>query len=87
MRIKFDLVKKTYNTSNSVHSCKNSTKECSLPFSFFSWEKTVLELPLTGNDSQWNEDYVVVSRCEPRTSLYLVCIISVPILILIFAFH
>ncbi|XP_044006148.1 uncharacterized protein LOC122851157 [Aphidius gifuensis] len=87
IRIKFDLVKKTYNTSNSVHSCQNSTNECSLPFNFFSWEKTVLELPLTGNDSQWNEDYVVVSRCEPRTSLYLICIISVPILILIFAFH
>lgn len=87
VRIQFDLLKTVYNTSNPVHACTNSTKECSLPFNFFSWERTILELPLTGNDSQWNEEYVVISYCEPRTTIYLICIITVPLLILFFAFH
>ncbi|CAL7950074.1 unnamed protein product [Xylocopa violacea] len=87
LRVRFDLLKTVYNISNPVHACKNSTAECSLPFRIFSNERTVLELPLNGNDSQWNEEYVVVSTCEPRTAVYLLCIISVPLLILIFAFH
>ncbi|XP_076762492.1 uncharacterized protein LOC143430275 [Xylocopa sonorina] len=87
LRVRFDLLKTVYNISNPVHACKNSTTECSLPFRIFSNERTVLELPLNGNDSQWNEEYVVVSTCEPRTAIYLLCIISVPLLILIFAFH
>ncbi|XP_076226240.1 uncharacterized protein LOC143174823 isoform X1 [Nomia melanderi] len=87
VRVNFDLLKTVYNISNPVHECKNSTSECSLPFKMFSNERTVLELPLSGNDSQWNEEYVVVSTCEPRTSIYLFCIILVPLLILVFAFH
>ena len=87
LRVRFDLLKTVYNISNPVHACQNSTSECSLPFRIFSNERTVLELPLSGNDSQWNEEYVVVSTCEPRTSVYLLCIISVPLLILLFAFH
>lgn len=87
VRVRFDLLKTVYNISNPVHACENSTAECSLPFKIFSNERTVLELPLTGNDSQWNEDYVVLSMCEPRTSIYLLCIILVPLLILVFAFH
>ncbi|XP_043277168.1 uncharacterized protein [Venturia canescens] len=87
VRIKFDLVKTMYDTSNPVDACQNTTEECSLPLNFFSGEKTVLELPVNGKESQWNEEYVVVSTCEPRTSLYLICIITVPVLILLFAFH
>nr|XP_012137415.1 PREDICTED: uncharacterized protein LOC105662068 isoform X1 [Megachile rotundata] len=87
LRVRFDLLKTVYNISNPVHACKNSTTECSLPFKIFSNQRTVFELPLSGNDSQWNEEYVVVSTCEPRTSVYLLCIISVPLLILVFAFH
>ncbi|XP_067205465.1 uncharacterized protein [Linepithema humile] len=87
VRVKFDLLKTVYNTSNSVHACKNSTKECLLPFTIFSNERTILELPLSGNDSQWNEEYVVVSTCEPRTTVYIICVIMVPLLILCFAFH
>ncbi|KAL6258113.1 hypothetical protein P5V15_010030 [Pogonomyrmex californicus] len=87
VRVKFDLLKTVYNTSNPVHACKNSTKECSLPFKIFSNEKTVLELPLSGNDSQWNEEYIGVSVCEPRTMVYTICVIMVPLLILLFAFH
>lgn len=87
LRVRFDLLKTVYDISDPVHACLNSTAECSLPFKIFSNERTVLELPLSGNDSQWNEEYVVVSMCEPRTSIYLLCIISVPLLILIFAFY
>ncbi|XP_011703824.1 PREDICTED: uncharacterized protein LOC105459459 isoform X2 [Wasmannia auropunctata] len=87
VRVKFDLLKTVYNTSNPVHACKNSTTECSLPFKIFSSERTVLELPLSGNDSQWNEEYIGVSVCEPRTMVYTICVIMVPLLILCFAFH
>lgn len=87
VRVKFDLLKTVYNTSNPVHECKNSTTECSLPFQIFSNERTVLELPLSGNDSQWNEEYIGVSECEPRTMVYTICVIMVPLLILCFAFH
>ncbi|KAL0118619.1 hypothetical protein PUN28_009354 [Cardiocondyla obscurior] len=87
VRVKFDLLKTVYNTSNPVHACKNSTTECSLPFKIFSNERTVLELPLSGNDSQWNEEYIGVSECEPRTLVYTICVIMVPLLILCFAFH
>jgi len=87
VRVKFDLLKTVYNTSNPVHACKNSTKECSLPFKIFSNERTILELPLSGNDSQWNDEYIGVSVCEPRTMVYTICVIMVPLLILCFAFH
>ncbi|XP_070157374.1 uncharacterized protein [Polyergus mexicanus] len=87
VRVKFDLLKTVYNTSNPVYACKNSTEECSLPFKIFSKERTVLELPLSNNDSQWNEEYVGVSTCEPRTTIYTICIIMVPFLIIGFAFH
>lgn len=87
LRVRFELLKTVYNTSNAVHSCKNSTAECSLPLKLFSNERTVLELPLNGNESLWNAEYVVVSICEPRTSIYLICILLVPLLILAFAFH
>ncbi|XP_071454893.1 uncharacterized protein [Hetaerina americana] len=35
----------------------------------------------------WDESYVVVTTCEPRTTLYLCFIIAVPLLILLFAFQ
>ncbi|XP_031785741.1 uncharacterized protein LOC100116714 [Nasonia vitripennis] len=87
LRVKFELLKTMYNTSDPVFQCKNSTGECSLPISFFSSERTVLELPVNGNDSQWNDEYVVISTCEPRTAVYLVCTMAVPLLILMFAFY
>ncbi|XP_012272253.1 uncharacterized protein LOC105695339 [Orussus abietinus] len=87
IRIRFELLKTVYDTSDPIHACKNTTEECSLPLNFFSGEKAVLELPLGDNDSQWNEEFVVVSTCEPRTAVYMICIITVPLLIMLFAFH
>jgi peptidyl-prolyl cis-trans isomerase SDCCAG10 len=87
LRIKFELLKTTYNTSDPVFECKNITSECSLPIRFFSNDRTVLELPVGNNDSQWNEEYIVISTCEPRTAVYLICTMAVPLLILMFAFY
>ncbi|XP_049831166.1 uncharacterized protein LOC126272389 isoform X1 [Schistocerca gregaria] len=89
MRAYFQLEKRVYNVSYALDACVNSTEACSLPLDFWSNEKVVLELPapLKPNDSEWNNEYVIQSTCEPRTALYLVCVIAVPLLILIFAFQ
>lgn len=34
-----------------------------------------------------NEEFILVSECQPRTSLYLLCILAVPFMILAFAFQ
>jgi peptidyl-prolyl cis-trans isomerase SDCCAG10 len=86
-RVHFELQKKVYNVSNSVMSCKNATEPCSLPLDFFSSEKVVLELPVRPNESLWNEEFIAVSTCEPRTALYLGCVLAVPVFILFFAFQ
>lgn len=66
-------------------SCTNSTEPCSLPLDFLSNEKVVLELPVRPNDTLWNEEFIVVSTCEPRAALYMVCVLAVPVFILLFA--
>ncbi|XP_077296405.1 uncharacterized protein LOC143918385 isoform X2 [Arctopsyche grandis] len=88
IRVKFDLQKTIYDlTKGTVTECKNSTGNCTIPLSFFSTEKVVLEVPLRDNDSLWNEEFVVMSECEPRTAIYLVCVITVPMLIVFLAFQ
>lgn len=87
IRVKFNIQKTVYNVSNSIQSCSNATKECKLPLNFFSNEKVVFELPINNNETLWNEEYVVISECEPRTAIYLICVISVPLMILFFAFQ
>lgn len=87
IRVKFDIHKTVYNVSNSIQSCNNATGECRLSLNFFSNEKVVFELPINSNETLWNEEYIVISECEPRTVIYLVCVISVPMLILLFAFQ
>lgn len=87
IRVKFDIQKTVYNVSNSIQSCNNATDVCRLPLNFFSNQKVVFELPLNSNETLWNEEYVVISECEPRTAIYLVCVISVPLMILLFAFQ
>lgn len=87
IRVKFDIQKTVYNVSNSIQSCNNVTSECKLPLNFLSNQKVVFELPLNSNETLWNEEYVVISECEPRTAIYLVCVISVPLMILLFAFQ
>lgn len=87
IQVKFDLQKTMYNVSNPVSMCGNSTKQCEFALNFFSNEKVVFEFPVKGNDSLWNEEFTVMSECVPRTSVYLVCVLSVPLIILLFAFQ
>lgn len=98
--VDFSLVRTTYDTSKRVAQCDNTT-DCVFPLDFFSSEKVVLEVPVAfgregPNDSNgssdslakhWNEEYLVVSTCEPRTSIYLFCMMLVPVLVLTFAFQ
>jgi len=87
LRIHFRLEKTTYNVSNAVASCRNQTGSCSLPLRFWSRDKVILELPVRSNDTLWNEEFLAVSTCEPRTALYIVCVLAVPLLIILFAFQ
>ncbi|XP_053620129.1 uncharacterized protein LOC128680765 isoform X2 [Plodia interpunctella] len=88
IKAKFDLQKTRYDVARTaLRECKNSTERCDLSLDIFSSQKVVLEVPLRNNESLWNEQFVIVSECEPRTSVYLFCVIAVPILILVFAFQ
>lgn len=87
LRIHFRLEKTTYNVSQAVASCKNQTNPCSLPLTFWSNDKVILEVPVRPNDSLWNQEFLAVSTCEPRTAIYVGCVIAVPLLIILFAFQ
>ncbi|CAG4995515.1 unnamed protein product [Parnassius apollo] len=88
IRARFELQKTRYDVARTaLRECTNTTRRCDLPLDIFSAQRVILELPLRNNDSLWNEQFVIISECEPRTSIYLVCVIAVPILILVFAFQ
>ncbi|XP_056635740.1 uncharacterized protein LOC130444560 isoform X2 [Diorhabda sublineata] len=86
VRVKFDIEKTVYNVSNSVSKCINVSESCSLDLTFFSHQKLVLELPLQNNETLWNEEFVVLSECEPRGAIYAIFVILVPIIFIFFAF-
>lgn len=86
VRVQFDIEKTVYNVSNPVAECVNTSDSCVIDLDFFSSEKLVLELPVVQNESLWNEEYVVVSECEPRTAVYAVFVVLVPVLVVFFAF-
>ncbi|KPJ20094.1 hypothetical protein RR48_02847 [Papilio machaon] len=88
IRARFELQKTRYDVARTtLRECTNTTDRCDLTLDIFSAQKVVLEVPLRNNDSLWNEQFVIVSECEPRTAVYLACVIAVPILILVFAFQ
>lgn len=87
LRIHFKLEKTTYNVSNAIATCHNQTGSCSLPLRFWSDDRVILELPVKANDTLWNEEFLAVSTCEPRTALYVICVLAVPLLIILFAFQ
>lgn len=87
IRVNFNLQKTVYNVSNAVSICNNTSNECDMPLKFFSNEKVVFQLPVNNNESLWNEEYVVISECEPRTAIYLICVLAVPLMVLLFAFQ
>lgn len=87
LRVHFDLEKTKYNVSQPIDSCQNQTSSCNLPLRFFSHQKVVLHLPIRKNDTLWNQEFLAISTCEPRTSVYIICVLSVPLFILLFAFQ
>ncbi|RVE45009.1 hypothetical protein evm_010327 [Chilo suppressalis] len=88
IKARFELQKTRYDVARTaLRECRNSTARCDLPLDIFSSQKVVLEVPLRNNDSLWNEQFVIISECEPRTSVYLICVIAVPLLIMVFAFQ
>lgn len=87
IRVNFHIEKTVYDVTNPVAECSNSTEQCAMDLKFFSDEKLVMELPIKDDQDLWNQEYVVVSVCEPRTTVYVVCILSVPILVMLFAFQ
>uniref|UniRef100_A0A1L8D9W4 Putative conserved plasma membrane protein n=1 Tax=Nyssomyia neivai TaxID=330878 RepID=A0A1L8D9W4_9DIPT len=87
IRVEFELHKVVYNVTQPMAVCNQTTEKCSLPLDFLSNEKVVLELPVRNRSTITNEEYVFVSECEPRTAIYLLCVLSVPFFILLFAFQ
>lgn len=87
IRVNFDLHKTMYNVSNPISMCTNSSEKCEFKLKLFSDQRVVFELPVKTNETRWNEEFIVVSECEPRTSVYLICVLAVPLLILFFAFQ
>ena len=67
-----------YDTGKAITECINTTS-CSLPLRFWSDDQAVVEVPYGDN---WDEFYILHTKCEPRVSLYLSMLILVPILIL-----
>nr|AEE63527.1 unknown [Dendroctonus ponderosae] len=86
LRVQFHINKAVYNLTDPVAVCVNSSNMCEVDLKFFSSEKLVLELPVLGNDTLWNEEFIIESECEPRTALYAICVIAVPVIIILFAF-
>lgn len=87
IRVRFNIEKTVYNVTQTVSECANSTAPCALNLQFFSNEVVVMELPVQEDQDLWNNEFVVVSECEPRTTLYIILVISVPVLVILFAFQ
>lgn len=87
IRVKFNIHKTKYNVSNPVSTCLNANETCSMDLNFFSNEKLIMELPINKDEDLWNEEHVVISDCEPRTALYIAFVITIPVMVIVFAFQ
>ena len=66
--------------------------DCSLPLRFMSADTLVLEVPVDGAAHRSGQDHdqdhmVAVTTCEPRTALYIACVLALPALIVACAFN
>ncbi|KAL1114824.1 hypothetical protein AAG570_007648 [Ranatra chinensis] len=84
---KFKIEKTTYNVSGAEATCLNANGSCSFQLRFGSSQKVVLELVHKPNETHWNEEFITISICEPRSSVYAVFIIAAPLMFIIFAFQ
>ncbi|XP_050538918.1 uncharacterized protein LOC126904189 isoform X2 [Daktulosphaira vitifoliae] len=87
IRIHFAINKTVYDVSQSLASCLNTTGECQLPLSFWSKQTTVLEMLRAGPKSDSNEEFIAISTCQPRSMIYAICLITAPIMFVLFSFH
>jgi len=86
MMVKFDFLKTVYNVADAELVCANAT-ECSFPFRFASNQKIVVSLAASDNFiDELEETFVMESVCQPRTPLYLAFGLTLPILVISFAF-
>ncbi|KAL3280687.1 hypothetical protein HHI36_003924 [Cryptolaemus montrouzieri] len=84
----FDIFKPTYRFSNitSDKSCINVT-ECLFPISFMSDETVIVEVPTRdGIEHEADDITYLLSRCQPRMTVYMIFPILVLVLILGCAF-
>ncbi|KAL3289084.1 hypothetical protein HHI36_003526 [Cryptolaemus montrouzieri] len=86
VRVQIDLQKTLYDVSKPLAKCSNTSTNCSLDLQFLSGQKVVLQLPLQNNDDYFDEEFVAESECEPRSELYAICVIAVPVVFILFAF-
>ncbi|KAK3923717.1 Squamosa promoter-binding-like protein 16 [Frankliniella fusca] len=101
VRVRFDLDRVVYDIDSPVAECSppgpdgngsSSASSCTLPLRFLSDDTLVLEVPVEAEAEEGarhhaHHDHVLaVSTCEPRTALYVACILALPALILACAF-
>jgi hypothetical protein len=84
----FQLEKYEYELGEPFENC-TSVKECVVDLQFASDQHLVISIPqpLPNKDEVWDEFYVAETECKPRTNLYLVFVLTVPLMILACAFQ
>ncbi|XP_050422670.1 uncharacterized protein LOC126834637 isoform X2 [Adelges cooleyi] len=87
IRIHFAINKTVYDVSQSIVSCINTTGECQLPLSFWSSQTAVLEMLRPGPKSDSDDEFIAISVCHPRSAIYAICLITAPIMFVLFSFH
>ncbi|ODM87270.1 hypothetical protein Ocin01_19412 [Orchesella cincta] len=88
IRGRFDLEKLEYELPEPLQNCTN-VKECHIPFEFASSQKVVVKIPQPPPhaDDAWDRVYVAETECHPRTHLYMIFALLVPLVILLCAFQ
>lgn len=87
IRIHFAINKTVYDVSKPISSCLNVTGECQLPLNFWSQQTTVLEMLNPGPNSDSGDEFIAISTCQPRSAVYAICLITAPVLFVLFSFH
>jgi len=84
----FELEKYEYDLGEPFENC-TGVRECDIDFQFASQQKLVISIPQPSPSREqiWDEFYVAETDCKPRTSLYLIFVLTVPLMILACAFQ
>jgi len=74
-----------YDLPRPIQNCTN-VRKCDVSFDFASNQKFVVSIP-TAQEETWDEIIYAETDCVPRTSIYLIVVLMVPLVILVFAFQ